>query len=295
MPAYISGMVGNGRIAGAGAATDKTMNWRAMEWRFGREFAPIGASDRTRLDVIYYNEGHPTNNHRDGFAGQLVLGTRQFEAGIGPYISMNTTERGGTQENDANLGLLLSLAWRIDLGSVGKGLEMRLGFNHVSMRKAHASNALLFGVGRQFSATPAPTRDLWVGLGIGNAITNHSGAGSSYGYSGEVKLVNGVTALSLSALKEGDDGVRVDRRGVAAQAWYVQPLTQSWTLSAGLGPYYASNYRDNESGHVHALFSLQAEYALGKATRTFVSVSRVKTFGERNDRDLFRVGLSTAL
>ncbi|MDB5839282.1 MAG: hypothetical protein JWQ23_1234 [Herminiimonas sp.] len=50
------------------------------------------------------NEGHPDNNHRDGFGIQLVY-TNAFvnnlaaEFGAGPYLSMNTTEFGGLQLN----------------------------------------------------------------------------------------------------------------------------------------------------------------------------------------------------
>jgi hypothetical protein len=94
-------------------------------------------------------------------------------------------------------------------------------------------------------------------------------------------------------LFEGDDGARVDRRGVAAQLWYVQRVTPRFSMSAGIGPYVARNRRDNvdpTSGNL--LVSFQAERALTRRTRAFLNFNRVKTFRRTDDRDLFQLGVS---
>lgn len=37
---------------------------------------------------------------------------------------------------------------------------------------------------------------------------------------------------------------------------FCQPLTQTWELSAGIGPYFAENKRDHDRARMHALISL---------------------------------------
>jgi hypothetical protein len=99
-------------------------------------------------------------------------------------------------------------------------------------------------------------------------------------------------AMSGKFVFEGDDKVKVDRRGIAAQLWYVQQVTPRFAMGAGLGPYLAHNRRDEvdpDSGNL--LITLQAEHALSRHTRVFVNFNRVKTFRETDDRDLFQVGL----
>jgi hypothetical protein len=312
--AYASAMLGNGRVYGGNTSGERTMEGRAVELRFGPEFdlSTLGTSwlisygAKLRFDFVHYNEGHPENNHRDGFGAQLVY-SRPFnsrltgEFGVGPYLSMNTTTIAGEEINDSNLGLLASLALRIGLDQYSPGLHLRVGLNHVSMRRVHASNALLVGIGKTFDHPPPRTvadtngsiNPLWIGASAGRSITNHSNAYSANGFSLDVKqYYRGPWAASISAIFEGDDQVRVERRGVAVQGWFVQPLSEKWTLSAGLGPYVARNTRATDGTGVHGLITLQADRSLGKTVKVFASFSRIKTFQEKNDRDLFRIGLT---
>jgi hypothetical protein len=312
--AYASAMLGNGRVYGGNTSGERTMEGRAVELRFGPEFdlSRLGTSwlltpgAKMRFDFVHYNEGHPENNHRDGFGAQLVY-SRQFnrrltgEFGVGPYLSMNTTTIAGEEINDSNLGLLTSLALRIGLDQYSPGLHLRIGLNHVSMRRVHSSNALLVGIGKTFDHPPSRAvadtagsiDPVWIGASVGRSITNHDNAYSANGFSLDVKqYYRGPWAASVSAIFEGDDQVRVDRRGVAVQGWFVQPLSEKWTLSAGLGPYVARNTRASNGTRVHALITLQADRSLSKTVKVFASFSRVKTFEEKNERDLFRIGLT---
>lgn len=311
--AYASAEFGSGRIYGGNAGADRSMGGRALELRFGPELNPalVGAQRlfdpraTTRIDFVHYNEGHPENNHRDGFATQFVY-TRQFgdsvtaEFGAGPYLSMNTTKINGVQIDDSNLGVLLSAAVRIPLERFGPDLHLRIGVNHVAMRDVHSSNALLVGIGRHFVDVPrfdtselARSR-LWLGGSVGNSITNQSGTDNAIGYLLEARRNSGKLALSGKLIFEGDDRSRVDRRGIAGQLWFVQPVTQRWSLGAGIGPYLAENERDHDHLRLHGLISMQAEHALSERTRVFVSFNRVKTFREKNDRDLFHLGVLRA-
>jgi hypothetical protein len=308
--AYAAGTYGNGSIHGGNATGDNQMGW-AFEVRFGTEldlpglkagqlFAP---DEKFRVDVVHYNEGHPDNHHRDGFALQGVyskLLSRKFtaELGVGPYYSMDTSTRDRIEYNKAKLGVLASAAVLIDIDDIARGMHVRVALNHVTMPGAHASNALLVGVGKYFDYPTGRTEPasggepLWLGLAGVHGQTNHGGTETSAGYSLEAKKHYGRWATSVSAIIEGDDDVRVDRKGVALQGWLVQPMTKNWTASAGFGPYIATNNRSRSDDYrLMALFSLQLDRAIGNDWRAFANFSRVNTFREKNDRDLLRIGV----
>jgi hypothetical protein len=85
---YLSAQLGGGRIAGGnlGSNANPWMRSRAGELRIGR---PLSGDDGSRIDVVYVNEGHPDNNHRDGYALQWSKVWRDGERlsgefGIGP-------------------------------------------------------------------------------------------------------------------------------------------------------------------------------------------------------------------
>ncbi len=309
--AYASGTYGNGKINGGAATGDNQMGW-AFEARFGTElnlssklFSP---DEKIRVDVVHYNEGHPENNHRDGFALQGIYSkplSRNFtaELGAGPYYSMNTSTRQGFEYNKNNLGVLASAALLFNIDEVSPGMHVRVAFNHVVMPGAHSSNAVLVGVGKYFdypADRPVPSftssgEPVWLGAAFLHGQTNHGGTETSTGFSLDAKRYYGRWAASVSVMGEGDDDVRVDRQGVAVQGWFVQPVTQNWTVSAGFGPYIASNSRSSSDQYrLNALISLEIDRAIGKDWLAFANFSRVNTFREKNDRDLFKIGFKRA-
>ncbi|MFL6672449.1 MAG: outer membrane beta-barrel protein [Massilia sp.] len=308
--AYLSTQFGNGRIDGDGAIGFRQMRWRAFEARVGRALNPAlvgedaldSARSGARIDFVYYNEGHPDNNHRDGFAFQLAYARKlgdwvTAEMAAGPYTSMNTTVIDGVQYDSARRGILYSAALRFPLAGFDPGTHVRLGFNHVWMRDTFQSNAIMLGVGRDitdappFSETERARGRLWLGASYGRSNTNQSGTQAANGAIFEAKQYGGKWAMSVKALFEGDDRSRVDRRGVAAQFWFVQPLTERWAASAGVGPYIAQNRREGNRTGTHGLITLQFERNLGERTKVFFAFYRVKTFTEMNDRDLFHLGM----
>lgn len=308
--AYLSTQLGNGLIRGDGAIGNRQMRWRAFELRAGRDLNPdlvgedsLTGRTTTRLDIVYYNEGHPDNNHRDGFAFQYTyarrLGTLTAELSAGPYTSMNTTVVNGEQIDQARYGVLASAALRIPLDRWWRGTHLRIGYNHVWMRNVAHSDALMVGIGRHFTDTPPfpesalERQRVWWGLSYGRSYTSQSNTQNANGAIVQARQVGGKWASSVSLVAEGDDQVRVDRRGVAAQFWFVQPLTPRWTASAGIGPYLAQNRRDHNHVGVHGLFTMQFERLLTPHTSAFFAFHRVKTYREENDRDLFHLGVLT--
>ena len=186
---------------------------------------------------------------------------------------------------------------RIGLGRYAQDLHGRIALNHVAMRNVHSSNALLFGIGKYFTEVPAyppadfSTNPIWVGVAAGRVITNHSGTEEALSFFLEAQRYRGPGAASIAAFVEGDDGSRVDRRGIAAQGWLIQPLTDKWAVSVGVGPYVARNARDSGNARVLGLITMQADRSISSTVKVFGSFSRVKTFTEKNDRDLFQIGV----
>jgi hypothetical protein len=307
--AYLSAAFGNGRIHGGNASGYRWMRGRTFEVRAGRRqddvfglaLPPAWAM---RVDFVHYNEGHPDNNHRDGFALQWLVVHRfspmwTGELGVGPYLSMNTTEvrteAGYRQIDDARLGALVSAGLRLAVPGP-PGTHLRLGYNHVAMHTVHRSDALVLGIGRQFDAAePAPDvvpdGRLWLGGTFGTSITNMAGTHGAHAGVIEARQYAERWGIGYKFLFEGDDGARVDRRGLAGQLWYVQPVTPRFSMSAGLGPYFAANRRDGNRTATNLLISFQAERALSARTRAIVNFNRIKTFRKTNDRDLFQAGL----
>lgn len=310
--AYASATFGNGVAYGGGDLTgDKSMQWRPFEVRFGKEInIPAFISDKLslknekfRFDFIHYNEGHPHNNHRDGFGAQMVYRNQlsrklNLEFGLGPYFSMNTTKINGVEINDAKLGALVSAAALVDLERFSPGLHMRYALNHVTMPDAHSSIALLVGVGKYFDQVPVRAQPessgspIWLGLAAGVSQTNHGVSEGAIGYSVELKKYYGSHwGASITGIMEGDDDVRVHRDGLAVQGWFVQPLSENWAASAGIGPYIAINQRGSDDFQLHGLITLQVERFITNTWKGLVSFSRVATFTEENDRDLLRIGV----
>jgi hypothetical protein len=301
---YLSAQLGGGRIAGGNASGNRWMRSRAGELRIGR---PLGDAADSRIDVVYYNEGHPDNNHRDGYALQWARVWRDGERlsgefGIGPYFTMNTTVIDGRQLDDYRWGLLLSAALRVRLSAAPDGTHLRIGFNHAQMAGVHRSDALMLGIARQFGAVAQPAagsaHPLWFGVSAGTAVTSMPGTntGSTAILDAGRDINQGAAHWAWSArfLFEGDDGKRVDRRGVAGQLWYVQEVTPGFSMSAGIGPYFTRNRREQpipDRTHGNVLISLQAERALSDHTRIFFDFGRVKTFLRMDDRDLFLIGI----
>jgi hypothetical protein len=307
---YLSGELGNGLIHGGNATGERGMQWLAFEARGGRDLNPaivgetsINGRSRARIDFVYYNEGHPENNHRDGFALQFTYGHTfangiAAEVGAGPYTSMNTTTLNGVEIDQAKNGILFTAALLYPLEQWAPGAHVRLGYNHVWMQNVHQSDALMLGIGRHFTAAPpypgsgARRDQLWLGAAVGRSITNLSGNRGATGGMLEARQYFGKWAGSFKVIYEGDDGMRVDRQGAAVQLWFVQPLTRHWTVGAAAGPYFADNRRQEEDT-THGLFTFEVERTLSERSKAFFAFNRVKTFRQTNDRDLYQLGVLT--
>jgi len=279
---------GNGRASDGG-----DMRWRAYEVGFGDVL-----TDYFSAYVVYLNEGHPMDNHRDGFA---ALGSFRFplseravlEFSAGPYFSMNTTHVNNEPVNEKRLGVRASAAMRYYV--TPNGLFLKLQYNHVQMINGFNSDALLVGIGSDFhghGGSASSDGRTEVSVWAGTSQTNHPQVPMEKGYMMEVKRPFGnAWAYSASFVYEGNNGV-AGRRGGAAQVWYVAPIAKDWTLSAGAGPYVS--YDRDEVSHktrVNALISAQASYRFTQNWSANLRFNRVATRNDK-DQDMFMVGLA---
>jgi hypothetical protein len=167
------------------------------------------------------------------------------------------------------------------------------------MRDVHHSDAVMLGLGRDFAhASDLAPRDAatWFSGALGRSITNQAGGRGAFNAMAQAGYAPaGMWAASASLIEEGNDHQRVDRRGLAVQAWLRQPLTADWTFAAGLGPYLAHNSRGDAGTRSSGLFTIELEHAIAPGRSAFFAFNRVKTFRERDDRDLFQVGIRQLL
>lgn len=303
--AYVSAGIGNGSANHGGE-----MEWRTLEVRFGTQLnrGALGPGSETRLDVFHYNEGHPNNNHRDGFGFQVVLQKAvtdrlKAEVGVGPYYSMNTTTLNGVEYDDKELGILATAALLYYFNN--SGTHVRVAYNRAVMPSGKNSDAFIIGLGQDFdgrgaerSQNPDGQKAMWVSVMAGTAKTNHGGTEGAEGGAVEVgENFSDNIAGSLQADHEGDDESRVNRNGIAAQMWVVQPLNEKWTMSGGIGPYLANNNRGDDGTTLNGLISVRIERSITNpknGLKLFVDFSRVVS-SDNNDRDLARIGLKKVL
>jgi len=279
---YVSAAWGNGE---GGEGDD--MRWRTFEIRIGSS-----AASNRRLDFVHYNEGHPENNHRDGFAIEPMFSVSinkkiRFEMGVGPYLSFNTTSRNQKQYDDKNLGILAS--------AVIVYSYLRLEYNHVSIHGEHPSDAILIGIGTNFpEGDVASDKSVQIAIMGSNFKTNRNGTEAALGGQLEIKQCVGKNfALSIDLIEEGEDAL-VDRAGVATQAWYVWWARDNLALSSGAGPYFVWNEREAQETELDGLISIDVQQQVGNSENgvgLLLRFSRIIT-ADDTDRDIFSCGIA---
>ena len=288
---YISMTMGNGFGSEGGS-----MQWRAFTVRLGKSI-----DENTRIDFIHINEGHPTNNHRDGFAlaGTYdipVSSKLKIELSAGPYFSMNTTTKNDKEEDEKRIGLLGTIAALYSLDNISPGLHLRAEYNHVFMPGGITTDSFMVGVGKVFDASKDTEKSVSDNMEVSvigdHFKTNHGGTNAAEGYQLEVKQgFTDHTAISFSYMHEGKDQL-VDREGAATQLWYVQPLPHNMSVSVGAGPYFAKNKLADQDGNLNALISVEVKKDIGKHTSIFIRANRISDFSGSNDRDLIGLGVA---
>lgn len=290
-PGHAAAMIGSGRASEGGH-----MRGRAMQLSFGQNVA-----DRVRCDATYINEGHPTNQHRDGFAAtcwwmQPLSSAIRMEAGFGPYFSMNTTTpAGGSQINDKRLGLVASAALLYRYGAADTFI--RLQYNRAAMPGAPSSDAIMLGLGTDLGGKNGMTMagggatELGLWGGAARTATGDSPPGLA-GQAEARRFVSAALAYSVGAVSEARTNGVLNRHGVALQAWWVRSAGERWRLAAGAGPLFARDSNlTGEGDKVLGLISLEAAREIVPGTTLSLRFARVASSYDK-DADLFLLGVT---
>lgn len=291
---YASIAVGNGQASEGG-----DMDHRAAEIRIGK-----AVSEHILINFVHNNEGHPVNNHRDGYAIQptyekSVGKNMVVQVGVGPYFSMNTTRKDdGIEYDDKHMGLLATAALLYYLNGDASGFHIRAEYNHVSIPGQHSSDAFLLGVGKNFDEMSdrdnGSDSDNISAAAFGIVSqTNHSYVGPVAGGALEIQIKESSHyGYTVTITNEGDDQY-TNRQGVGVQAWYIAPINNKWVISAGAGPYVAVDKRGSGKIETMALFSLEAERTLGDSADGYSAVLRFSRVASSNnfDKDLLYLGV----
>jgi hypothetical protein len=257
------------------------------------------------LGAAWINEGHLTNHHRDGLAGQLWLGTKfdrmSLAVGAGPYYYFDTTQQpGDRREVDSHgWGFVYSaaLSWQL-----GHRWVHQLRVNRVASTHQPATTGILYGLGYTFRGDEGNQKDVEP-LGyelsalVGVAIVNSFSSETSVAKSVELRRTSGGQfEWTLAWLDEGTSG-RLHRDGFSAQGW----LARGWhegntTLAVGVGPYAIVDTFGEQRQKTRrwaGLASLSASQRFAAHWRGRISFSRV-VGTHPFDSDVLLVGTSYA-
>ncbi|MDG0817103.1 hypothetical protein [Bdellovibrio svalbardensis] len=275
-----------------------------ISWRGAQVGIHHDISEKASVGIIYYNEGHPENNHRDGYA---AMGWRKqdfndklsFEVGVGPYYSMNTTNIDGEQFNNKHIGALAAAA--VLYHFQGSNISLRAQYNHAEASGSFRTDTILIGVqadlgrathSRNSNGSSYPTE---ISMWVGPSHTTQSDAGIPTGYQAEVRTqVSDNIAYSVDALSEGNSGLS-NRKGVAGQVWYVSPSKNDWRVEAGAGPYLAhDNAEGRNDNQLLAIVTIRVNKKVTKRLKLGISFNRVISGNDR-DQDMFLIGIESKL
>lgn len=280
----VYGMGGTGR-ASDGYGTGYQGGQFGYEYKTGKN---------TQVGVMYYNEGTPENNHRDGFAFMgwyrtPIAKNTSIQAGVGPYYSMNTTTIDSEQLNDKKLGAMAALA--VLHRVYGTNFDVRAQYTRAVVPGAVDTDTLFVGVGYNFktSQEAALKRSIEASVWGGNSHTTRAGADMVRGFQVEVqKLVSDRVSYSVSIIHEGDTKL-ADRKGIAGQVWYVTKTDNDWTFSVGAGPYLSKDDIIDRT-KLLGVISLGVSKHVSKRVKVGVRFNRVVS-GNSRDQDMFLIGL----
>jgi hypothetical protein len=276
--------------------SEPTYSW-ALEYRH-----PL--ADKVSASFGWQNEGHVPGHHRDGHTVQLWLHTAPaqrrpaFAIGLGPYRYFDTRDARNTDGyiNAHGWGFVASAeaTW-----ALRGNWQASLRLNRTQVHDSMKTTALVAGIGYRLgppasgssgnadagSAWPAGRR-MELDAMLGGTIVNSfdSDALLAKAISLRMRASEHLTG-SISYFDEGRVQPRW-RAGIAPQVWVEQDLGERLSVSAGVGPYFATRNPGRTDGGsaptTSLLVSFSAAYALSPSWLARLTWNRV---GTRYDRD----------
>jgi hypothetical protein len=260
-------------------------------------------NEHLALSLAYLNEGHPSEHHRDGVAGEAWLRSRpnrpgwSFGAGVGAYYYFDTTDlHQGAYTNDHGWAPIWSL--QATYHYADSRWYNQLQMNRISPRGKDSTTSVMAAVGYQFNGVKGdklhldgPSSDdtlsLFAGQGITNSLSSERARVTALEYR---RAIGRYVDWTVTAIDEGKR-VRGQRNGAATQLWLIRSLNPKVELGMGAGPYFNVKVPEGEGQRSHkaGLVSIASRYHLAKRIVAELSWSRVVTDYHR-DADLLLLG-----
>jgi hypothetical protein len=266
-----------------------------------------GLGEHAAVSLMYLNEGHIPDHHRDGYAPQFWLRTNVFQrrlslaAGVGPYFYFDTQSSNRSDSIDRHgLGVMYSAAFtwytksRLLFQVRGNWIDVANDFNHLSV---------MGGIGYQLDAPPVtgpvtrPPRRCSVATGnqvtlfVGDSVLNRAQA--THTFAAALEYRRGVLPyLDVTIGPLTEDSNTNSRYGVAGQVWAVRTFfSDILSFGVGVGPYFAyDKNRGSGSTTLNGLIGLTGAVELGGHLMVRGVWHRVLTNYD-HDADIFLAGL----
>ena len=253
--------------------------------------------------LVYVNEGHFPDHHRDGVGAQLWIGgdlTQRWsiKLGVGPYLYFDTARKltPAGYADDHGVGVIASLAttWQF-----GKHWGMQLRANRILTKSSIDTTSLVLGLGYQFDAAVLPSSQAgWAPAARRNEITAYVGRTYVNNFHSETAFAQNIEYRrtlaphfdwTLAVMNEGDPGP-LKRFGLMSELWFTRNvLRDRMTLGFGIGPYWSVDRRDNDRSRLAGILSITAAYHLSSAWMARLTWHRVATDHDL-DTDVFLLG-----
>jgi hypothetical protein len=257
----------------------------------------------------WQNEGHVPGHHRDGHTVQLWLNTTPagrgpvFAVGLGPYRYFDTRDAQNADGyiNAHGWGLVASAeaTW-----ALRGNWQASLRLNRTQVHDNLKTTALVAGIGYRLGPSAGDAsgaertwpvnKPMEFDAMIGGTIVNSFDSDGLLAKAVSLRMrANEHLSASISYIDEGRVQPRW-RAGIAPQVWVEQDLGTRLTVSAGVGPYFATRNPGTEGGgnapSTSVLVSFSAAYAVTPQWAARLTWNRVGTRYDR-DADVVMLGL----
>ena len=256
--------------------------------------------------LVYVNEGHLIDHHRDGIGAQLSAGYNltprwSIKAGVGPYLYFDTAAKPGVVfVDDHGFGVISSAATHYQFS---KHWSVELRANRILTKKSIDTTSVLVGLGYMFDASVLPGSsagaEAWQSDRLKpNELSAFFGRTYVTNFESETAAAYQIDyRRSLSrhidwtggVLREGAPGP-LNRTGALTEIWATrQVLNDRVGIGIGVGPYLAYDSKDNNRTHLSGVVSLTASIKMPGNLIARATWHRVATRYDR-DTDVFLLG-----
>ena len=269
-----------------------------------------GFGEHLAFSITYLNDGHQSDQHRDGLAPQVWGRINTMEkrlglaAGIGfyAYCDSDLSPAGYGYRNVHGVGAISSVTatWYGE-----SPLLFQLRANYIVTPNSFDSLSATFGIGYLLDASPearssglsrdnARTAENEIAVLLGASVLNNSRSDQSFAQSLEYRrTLSRYFEWTAAFINEGSSSSS-DRYGFATQLWAVHDFFEDHlALGVGAGPYFAWDTKREDGGNstTAGIVSLTASYRFSPHWAVRLTWNRILADYDR-DADLFISGLA---